>query len=239
MSTIAPLTIVCWKWGQNKYRHDFTAEHVNTLAAMVARNYRLPHRFVCITDDPTGVECETYPLWKDHSEMKNACGDHLPSCYRRLKIFSKSVYQDLGERILSLDLDVVITRDMAPLWEQHYDFLGWRVRGHVHNVVYNGSMFMFQAGAHEDIWDDFDPEVSPIEANRAGYFGSDQAWMSYKIKGRAPGWTFENGVLSYPREVRRRPLPAVTRMVIFHGKRKPWEPAIQTEAPWVADHWRR
>ncbi|MGE0366944.1 MAG: hypothetical protein AB7Q00_14550 [Phycisphaerales bacterium] len=238
MKDIPPLTIVCWKWGAPGYRINFTAHHVNVLASMVKRNYKRPHRFVCITDDPTGIECETFPLWKDCGEMINACGTHLPSCYRRLRIFNESVAKQFGERILSIDLDVVITGDITPVWEQPHDFVGWAVPGVVHARVYNGSMFMFRAGAHTDLWDEFDPQVSPDLSNKSGYFGSDQAWISYKLKGQAPGWNRSNGVVSYPREQRKMPLSPTTRIVIFHGKRKPWDPAVQNESPWVLEHWR-
>ena len=71
------------------------------------------------------------------------------------------------------------------------------------------------------------------------YFGSDQAWISFKIRGRLPGWTQNHGVYSYPRDVRKRqPFPHNARIVIFHGKRKPWDPIMETEAPWIAKHWR-
>lgn len=234
----SPLTVVCWKWKQPGFRVGYSAHHVNVLAAMVARHYKKPHRFVCITDDPTGIECETMTLWDDFSTMQNACGQHLPSCYRRLKLFSKAVSSQFGGRIVSLDLDVVILDDLSPLWDQPHDFMGWRVVGINHPVVYNGSMFMFRAGKHTELWNKFDPTVSPDETKLYGYFGSDQAWISYKIAGSAPGWTQAEGVYSYPREQRRRDIRPGTRMVIFHGKRKPWDALTQAEAPWIAKHWR-
>jgi hypothetical protein len=239
---LEPATIVCWKWSKPGYRVNFTAEHVNALMApggMVDRNYKSPHRRVCITDDPTGIKCETLPLWDDHNGMDNACGKHLPSCYRRLKIFDKNISRSLGARIISLDLDVVICGDMRPVWDRPATFCGWQVEGHTHSIVYNGSMFMFESGQHSDIWDTFDPNVSPMQSTRAGYFGSDQAWISFKIRGRLPGWTQNHGVYSYPRDVRKRqPFPHNARIVIFHGKRKPWDPIMETEAPWIAKHWR-
>lgn len=240
--SVKQLTIVCWKWQAPGYRVNFTAEHVNVLMAkggMIDRLYGRPHRRVCITDDPTGIECETYPLWKDCDGMVNRCGQHLPSCYRRLKLFDPEISRELGERICSIDLDVAMTGDLTSVLHQPGSFVGWAVQGLNHARVYNGSMFMFDAGSHSDIWTTFDPLVSPDQAVRAGYFGSDQAWLSFVLKGRAPGWTQSHGLFSYPRDVRHRPLPRAARVVIFHGKRKPWDPLCQQEAPWLKEHWRR
>ena len=45
-------TVACLKWGTR-----YSADYVNNLRAMVARNLTVAHRFLCITDDPSGVEC--------------------------------------------------------------------------------------------------------------------------------------------------------------------------------------
>lgn len=233
------LTVVCWKWQKaNGFLHDYTAEHVNILQRMVARWYPHPHRFVCITDDPRGVDCETFPLWDDFKGLRNACGEHLPSCYRRLKLFSDEISSYFGGRIVSLDLDVVITGDLSPLWDREESFIGWKVEGPRHPIVYNGSMFLFQAGKHKDLWTEFKFDVTPVLTKQRGYFGSDQAWISMKFDGKAPyGWTKDDGVYSYPREMRHRPLPRNARVVIFHGKRKPWNPSTNGDG-WIREHYR-
>ena len=46
------LTVACLKWGR-KYGVDY----VNILRDMVRRHLAVPHRFVCLTDDPAGIEC--------------------------------------------------------------------------------------------------------------------------------------------------------------------------------------
>lgn len=171
--------------------------------------------------------------------MVNACGQHLPSCYRRLKLFSDEVANIFGGRIVSLDLDVVITGDMTPLWDRKDDFIGWRVPGAVHDYVYNGSMFMFRAGTQHHLWKRFDWQVTPDMTRNQGYFGSDQAWISFNHRDTTRGWTREQGVISYPRDQRKLPLWPWARIVIFHGKRKPWEPATQKESPWITQHWRQ
>lgn len=236
-----PLTIACWKWQSATYRHDFTAEHVNVLQRMVARHYDRPHRFVCITDDPEGVECETVELWNDHATLPNPNSRALPSCFRRLRLFSREMRDVIGPRVLSLDLDVVITGDLAPLLEVDCDFIGWAMPGSHRPRVFNGSLWMVKPGALDFVWTGFDPDKSPQTAHRAGYLGSDQGWMSYLLAHDRPGWTKADGIYSYASDIYRSPgrrLPDAARVIVHHGKRKPWLKATQNEARWIREHWR-
>jgi len=235
---------VCWKWKHPTYRTPYTAEHVNTLLSMLDRHYKAEHRLICITDDPLGVECTTYPLWDDCNNVGNPSGPHFPSCYRRLKLFSveqlKALGIEKGERLVSMDLDIVITSNVTPLFKRKEPFVGWRGKGTHHPIVYNGSLFTFEAGAMTHLWEDFNPSVSPLQTRDARFFGSDQAWLSYKLNGSVPGWDCEDGVYSYSRDVINvgRSLPNNARIVSFNGKRKPWDPAVQGESPWIKKHWR-
>jgi len=237
----APLTIVCWKWTSDNYKVQFSSQHVNTLAKMIKRHYKNPHRLVCITDDPKGItECETYPLWNDHANVPNVSGKHLPSCYRRLKIFSKEMGQELkADRILSIDLDVVLVGDVSAIFDRPDPFVGWKVPGVHVAEVYNGSMVLFTAGLYDWIWSTFDPVKSPLLAKQAGYQGSDQGWLSYCLKAREPGWGRHDGVFSYPREIRHfMGLPNNSRLVIFHGQRKPWDTRYSRDRHWIQKHYK-
>lgn len=240
------LHVICWKWQHPTYRTKFTAHHVNVLAAMLRRTYSQEYRLICVTDDPEGIECETFPLWKDCGKLTNPSGAHLPSCYRRLRIFSSAATSEMGiadgERVVSIDLDVVILKDIHPMVMQHRraPFAGWKGVGSYHAVTYNGTFFMFDAGRMKWLWDEFDPETSPRRANVARYFGSDQGWMSYKLAGGAPGWTRDDGIYSFSSHIvgHYRQPPENARIVSFNGKQKPWDPEIQKKHPWLLDHWR-
>lgn len=234
----------CWKWSSSTYRHKYTAEHVNILAASIGRNYRKPHRVVCITDDPTGIECETFPIWGDHDTVRNPSGPHFPSCYRRLKLFSTEQLYELGvgldERVASIDLDVVIVNRLEKLVDRHEEFLGWRGKGTHHPVVYNGSMWMFRAGKMERLWSEFDPILSPIMTKRMKFFGSDQAWLSYSLRGKAAGWDFPT-IMSFHKDLQKRNHPGPldgTSIVSFNGHWKPWDEQSQQHSPWIKQHWR-
>jgi len=234
------LTVCTFKWkAAPGYRSNFGPEAVHALRAMVARNYPEPHRFVCITDDAEGLTgIETLPLWSDHGAVSSPHGPLQPSCYRRLKLFDPDIEALLGPRIVCLDLDTVIVGDLRPILNRPEDFVIWGETNP--RSFYNGSMFMLTAGARPQLWADFNPRTSPTLAKRAGRFGSDQGWISYKLgKGEAT-WTREDGVYSF--RVHLEPknggedLPANARVVHFHGKCDPWHWRAQRLA-WVREHW--
>src|SRR5262245_36260929 len=118
------------------------------MRGMLRRHYHAEHRLICITDDAEDLKCETFTIWNDYASMVNPCGAVLPSCYRRLKIFHPDTTAAMGigdgERVVSMDLDAVITADLTPLFEVEADFKAWKGVGSWQPVVYNGSLFMFR-----------------------------------------------------------------------------------------------
>lgn len=236
---------VLWKWDQPNFRTVYRAENVNSMVWQLMRMGVPFDRIVCITDNPDGVQCRTFPLWTDYSALKNISGPHLPSCYRRLRIFDPKTLEDIGfkagERVVSVDIDAVLIQKFVELFKRDEDFVGWYVPGHRHRVVLNGSMFMFSAGQMSWLWETFDPRTSPMKACAAGYMGSDQGYLSHRLLGKQDtgftigGWTsIEHGVLSFVRDVKMtRRLPRTTRCVFFAGKRKPWDPAVIKENSWI------
>jgi len=241
------LHVVLWKWVQPNAREVYRAEHVNVMTAMLHRNLAgLRYRIVCVTDEPRGVECETFPLWSDHDDLANATKHHLPSCYRRLKLYDPPTQTAMGmkagERIMSIDLDALITGQLRPLIEaaKSYRFMGWALPGQHHPKVFNGSLQMFTAGDLSEIWTDFNAEVSPRQAFRAGWLGSDQSWLSMNLVHRenCDGFGYP-AVVSYPRHIRKLAvLDKNSRIIFFHGSRKPWHRESLMESPWIRRYWR-
>lgn len=237
------LDIVCFKWKPAPgYRSKFGPEVVNVLASMVRRNYQKPHRFTCITDDPKGIDpsIRIIPLWQDHAGVSSPHGRHQPSCYRRLKLFSPEAAEIIGPRFVSLDLDMVITGDLIPLWDRPDDFVIWKNASPP--TPYNGSMLLMTAGARPQVWLDFDPKHSPQQAKAAGVFGSDQAWISYKLGKGEKTWDEADGVYSYrvhiePKVGPVKPLPDNAKIVVFHGRVDPWSQEGQ-KIKWVRKNWR-
>lgn len=234
------LSIVTFKWSQSQYHTHFTSQHVNVLKNMVTRHYPHPFRFFNVTDDPAGLDrdIEIVPLWEDHARLRNPSNRTGPSCYRRLKIFSKEAREIFGKRILTLDLDTVIVRDMSPLWQRKEEFIAW---GDTHpKTHYNGSMMLVTAGAREFLWTEFLPNQSPGMAHAAKHFGSDQGWISFRLGPHEARWGKEDGVYSW--RVHLHPnggqLPKDARIVMFHGKSKPWDDAVINQFGWVREHWK-
>lgn len=231
------ISVVCFLWRTPGYRFAYTAEQVNVLRRMVARNYPEPHRFLCVTDMPQGLDdgIEVIPLWDDYKDLPNVSfGAAGPSCYRRLKVFSEWFGEIAGKRFVCIDLDVVITGDLRPLWNRGEDFIALRDPARL--WPFNGSMFMQRAGSKSFIWDEFDPATSPQQAHAAGCQGSDQGWLSYRLGKEGATWDQSDGVLSFRVDLKRgsRPLPKNAKVVFFHGKPKPWD---VMNIGWVRDNY--
>lgn len=240
------LDVVCWKWRPDgPYRSTFTGHHVNVLRNMVRRHYQAPHRFSCITDDATGIDPDVrvLPLPNMLSEIRNPSFRNGPSCYRRLFAFSHTARTFIGDRFVSLDLDVVITGDMRPVWDRPEDFVIWgdslRSSEKHRGFWYNGSMWLLRAGTRREIWEEFDAHKSPAEAHAAGFKGSDQGWISYRLGKEEAIWTTADGVYSFRSHLEKgaRPLPTDARIVIFHGRHDPWDQRVQARSPWIKNHW--
>lgn len=240
------IDVLCWKWKPApNYRSRFTAAHVNTLAAMVARNYAGPHRVTCVTDDAEGIDrnVRVLPLWDDFAQLKSphdAPGRRPnPACYRRLRMFAADAPEWLGRRVLSIDLDVVITGDLAPLVERPEPIVLWGDTSP--GTFYNGGMVLFDAGAFAHIWDDFraNPQAQIAKAQKLRQWGSDQGVIGAALGPGRPIFRTTDGVYSYRNHIRKAHgrLPQGARLVSFHGEFDPWGDEAQ-RLDWVRENWR-
>lgn len=247
------LSIVTFKWKPTSgYRSAYGPEQVHTLRNMVARHYPEPHRFICVTDDPAGLDdgVEVVPLWGDHADLPNPSFRDGPSCYRRLKVFQRGIEALLGDRFVCIDLDVVICGDLRPLLNRTEDFIAWQNPNPM--WPYNGSLFMLTAGSRAKVWDSFNADQSPALSHAANCRGSDQGWMSYVLGPGEATWDYDDGVISYQEDLERnkvfrgklisqrrsRPLPPHSSIVVFHGPIDPWMPLAQKLSPWIQEHYR-
>lgn len=234
------LSVVTWLWRQPEYRSQFGAYHVNVLAAMVKHWYPKPHRLICVTDMPDGIDrkaVEIVPAWNDFAKVKSPYGAHQPSCYRRLRAFHPEIGSVFGPRFVMLDLDTVIVGDMTPVWDRPEDFVIWAETDP--RSFYNGSMMLMTAGARPKVWTEFNPTTSPHAAKAAGRFGSDQGWLSHCLGLGEATWTKRDGVYSYRVHLSENPteLPQNARIVMFHGGTDPDSRKAQ-RLDWVKRHYR-
>jgi hypothetical protein len=226
------ISILTFKWkSDERFRAQFNSKHVNILYAMLKRNLDQPFRFICITDDNEGLrpEVEYFPLWGSPVPT-DRWGPKKPNCFRRLRMYSKEAQAWFGERILMLDLDVVILNKIDSLIDRPEDFVAWTKGG----TRYQGAMILHRTGTRTQLWEDFDPKRTPNVIRNEKRVGSDQAWVSMKLPDNEATWTPEDGIYSYKMHVRNKGLPADAKIVLFHGTPKP----DQLSDSWVKEHYR-
>lgn len=233
------ITVICFKWKPHAMaRATYGPETVLLLRAMVARWYPHPHRFVCVTDDPKGLEnVEVVPLWRDFADVPSPHGGKNPSCYRRLKLFDPAIADLFGPRFIAVDLDCVITGDLTPIFDRPEPFVMYGDTNP--KTHYNGSLILMTAGARPKVFTTFDAKLSPRKHYQSGCFGSDQGWISYCLGPGERKFTKADGIYSYRNELRQsHRLPPGARIVVFHGDLKPWSPCVQRDEPWLREHYR-
>ena len=156
--------------GVRDHGYVYTSDWVNRLKNMVRRNLPLDHVFACITDDPEGLDPEIVPI--------EAPG--LPGWWNKIKAFDpKSI---LAERIMVIDLDVLVVGDLTPMAAYHAPFVTakqWKRIGSPKTVpLYQGSVYVFNKGYHSAVWTRFTPDC-------IDRFRSDGDWIAHLYPGEA------------------------------------------------------
>lgn len=232
-------SVVCWLWNDGGSR-TYLPEHVNVLQRMVARHLAEPHRFVCVADETKGFSpaVEVFPTPPEAvrvGRLRTPEGARFPSCYRRLWTFSKEAAA-LGDRILLLDIDLVVVNDLAPIFKRTEDFVGWRpFRDWGNQLRFGGGIYLLTAGMRRHVWEGFKGETSIREARAKGYRGSDQAWISYSLGSVEKYFARDSGIYSI-RDMAgtEHAPPKDARLVQFNGPVKPWH----TKLAWARAAWR-
>lgn len=240
----API-ICCVKWG-TKYPPDY----VNRLRNMVRRHLQVPHEFICLTEDPAGL---------DRGIGTFSLPSGLPGYWNKVSLFRAGTFEP-GRTIVYLDLDVVIVGAL--------DFLlndpgGFRIiKAFSVNPGCNSSVMRFQAGEQPHLYERFVVEADTIMASEK--YPGDQDW----IFEQAADLTFfpPGKIVSYkkdmpshvalitkklsldfrwvkaPRWMSVAPPPDAA-IVVFHGKPDPEDVMDAPFGPWkrapfVKAHWR-
>jgi hypothetical protein len=211
------LTVACVKWGTR-----YGPEYVNVLHDMVRRHLTVPHRFVCFTDDPSGVLCETQPIVPK-----------LPRWFGKVTLFGHPV----PGRILFFDLDMVIVGNIDGFAQYQGPFC--LVKPFNRDWGFGSAIMSIGPYFGRHIWDEFarDPEAAiqrcHAEADPPGNHG-DQRWIELHVE-RADYWQdlLPGQVVGYRRDCREG-LPPGARVASFHGR---LDPHLAPD-PWVREHWR-
>lgn len=235
--------VLCMKWGTK-----YGPEYVNRLYGMVRRHLRSDFRFVCLTDDATGIRAEVSCL----PIPALALPDGIPERgWKKLTTLAADLH-GLKGTALFLDLDVVIVDDITPFFEQPGQFLiihdwkrPWRVTG-------NSSVYRFELGAHAEVLTGFCNDPTTVRAR----FRNEQAWLTDVVhrQGRLSYWPDAwcrsykyHCVPAWPSNYWREPVvPEGARILVFHGTINPPDALTGTPwrlrryarpAPWIARHW--
>ena len=139
--------VVCMKWGTL-----YGPEWVNKLYGMVSRNTMWTIRFVCLTDDPTGIRPEVECLPLPPIDLDPQVGRR----WRKLSMYSSTV-GDLKGMTLYLDLDLLIVGNIDELFERPGRFCMmqiWRPERYKEKIG-NSSVVRYFIGAEDYILERF------------------------------------------------------------------------------------
>lgn len=228
---------------------EYQPRHVNALAKSVREHLDIPYRFICVYDiegKPEGfdegielVELPENAKWL--GTLANPVKPTLPSSYRRLWAFSDEAKR-LGDRILLLDIDCLIVGDLKPLFDfaPDTDFIGWRPNSEYRKGLpsrtggvkrIGGGTWLLRTGTHTHILSDFSP-TAVMKAKKAGWRGSDQAWLSYNFAKTCTVFPRDMGIY-HTQDARTwdDEVPGNARIIHFNGKINPWEEDARA-IPW-------
>lgn len=236
--------ICCVKWGTK-----YPAPYTNRLRRMVARHLSRPHDFVCLTDDPTGLDPGIDAIPLPDSGFKGF--------WNKVSLFRGDLFEP-GRTVLYLDVDVVIVGPLEFLLEGEADLT--IIRAFSRNEGVNSSVMRFRAGSLTHVYERFAADAEAIVAS--GRFAGDQNWIGAEVPDAAhfpPGRivSFKRDMPSHvfprakklgfdswlkaPRWMTVSPPPGAS-IVVFHGKPDP-EDVMDApygpykRAPFIREHW--
>ncbi len=219
------INVVCIKWGKK-----YSAKYANNLFSMVSRHLTVPFKFVCLTDNPNGIneEISTAPI-PDTS---------LTGWWTKLSLFAPNV--GIEGPILYMDLDVVIVDNIdcfASAKEELLTAVKWRERS-----ILNSSIMRFEAGKHVDIYDDFVHQKKEILSFRKGFtrlpgvIKNDQEWVTEKRPDAVlwpDEWYSSYKHHCYDKRTDTCSIPDGTKIIVFHGTPNPPD-----AHPTIRQHWK-
>jgi len=241
-------TVICLKW-EDRYG----PEYVNRLHAMVSRNTKRPLRFVCFTDDPTGISSGV--------EIKPMPEFTLPEVMRRHPFRRMFIFQErlaeLSGHVLHLDLDLLVTGSVDAFFDYapQHSFCVAENWTQIGQGIGNMSVFRFEVGKHTSVYSLFmaDPMAQMRKHRNSQTFVCRNV---ASVEFFPANWclSFKHSLLPrWPLNFFVAPaLPSDAKIVAFTGKpdideaRDGWSDARWYKklykhvrpTPWIAEHWR-
>lgn len=197
------VTFVCVNVGNYQGRG---AEYVNILCNMIARNLPEQHKYVCFTDDPTGISSEI--------ECR-LITEQLNGWWNKLYMFKPSSLTSDDGRVIYVDLDTVILSSLDEIVKYAGKFA--ILRDFYRPNGLQSSFMMWEGGDHNYIWNNW------IAAGKPEINGGDQAWVEiyFQRKNRdILQQIYPQCFVSY-RVHCLEIFPKTAKVVCFHGADKP------------------
>lgn len=227
-----PVLILTMKWGTL-----YSSEDVNRLARQVRRNLARPHRFICFTDDASGLEDGVDAMPLPELGLPKGHGD---TRWRKLALFRRNL-GGLSGTALFLDIDLVVVDDLSPFFDLPGDFFIIRdddlfrpkplrkvnpSRDAFLHSVGNSSVFRYEIDAHTYVLDAYlaNPEAATANFEISQQFQSAQLAKHGNLHYWPRGWcvSFKNDCV--PRHflsfLRDPSLPDGAKIVLFAGAPK-------------------
>jgi hypothetical protein len=237
------LSVVTWKWGTL-----YSADYINRLRNSLDRHLHLPFQLFCVTDDPTDIDARVnvLPMFPEtFPDMKSPSGHR--SNFRRLKTFDASLRDVFGPRTLLLDIDVVITGDVTPIFSRTEPLICFnQSHDDPSRIKLNPSVVLFDTGILNHMWQEFSTNPQDVwgrvrQSSIGDANNSDQAVLGYYAKDLHPlHFSSDDGIIAFYKVKNNDGggLPPETRMVLFFGNDKPSDPDWQRKCQWITEHWR-
>ena len=241
--------IVCIKWGKK-----FDSSYVNKLYRAVNRNCSNFDRFICLTEDPEGID--------PNVEVFDIPRTDLEICWNKITLFEKTLH-DIEGQILFFDLDVVIIDNINELFEYSCQSKFISIKewwGGDYGMFtkegvtpFNASVMKFEVGALEYVANNFYDKMQSMTKENfwdkaLGYhgkvvyhdlmnlppvvFNGDQEWTYYALTQNNEKIDYypSDWITSYKLSESHQN----SKIVVFHGVPKPDE----VNDDFVKEHWK-
>lgn len=206
-----PVVACVWCKGPANYE----LRHVLALRSMVERHLSIEFDFVCLTDHEDATEA-----LRSEGICPVLVAPNVPGWWQKIKLFDPSMWGGT-ERILYLDLDVVIVGDLRKFFAAAHHTVAIANFGvNFQHSKYNSSVMLFDpTGPSQEILRKF-REVGPENVMKALH--GDQCWIWRVMRDNIQTWP-ASWVQSYKYETRHRGPAPDTSVVVYHGDPKPWD----------------
>ncbi|MDY6068545.1 MAG: hypothetical protein SPI34_02315 [Opitutales bacterium] len=210
-------TVICAKWGDK-----YGPEYVNRLYNMVKRNTTKPFKFICFTDNNSGICSEV--------ETRELPSMNLPNGkergWRKLSFFGKDA--NLSGNVLFIDLDVVIVSNIDDYFTMEGDFIlteHWKPSKK--QGIGQTSVYRFNAANHADLYEYFMANIDTVKAE----YRHEQAYVCGMLakQNNIKFWPIQwmpsfkyKCMRTFPLNLFMKPvLPKAAKIVVFHGNPTP------------------